>query len=62
MKPMTDTQEPDLETAMKVVYQWNYDAEIECIPTCLAEGEEAKYDMVRAGDYLKARFTSAVNA
>jgi hypothetical protein len=40
----------------------NYDAEIDCIPTCLADAELAKYETVRAGDYLKARFTAAVNA
>jgi isopenicillin N synthase-like dioxygenase len=40
----------------------NYDAEIECIPTCLAPEGKARYDKVRAGDYLKARFTAALNA
>ena len=40
----------------------NYDAEIECLPTCLEAGEDARYDAVRSGEYLKARFTSAVNA
>ena len=39
----------------------NYDAEIECIPTCLEAGQEAKYESVRAGEYLKERFTAAVN-
>ena len=24
----TSTQEPDVTTAMKVVYQWNYDSEV----------------------------------
>ena len=29
MQVKTATQEPDMETAMKVVYQWNYAPEIE---------------------------------
>lgn len=39
----------------------NYDAEIACIPTCLAEGEKPKYDLVRGGDYLNQRFNAASN-
>lgn len=39
----------------------NYDAEIRCIETCLGTGEKAKYEPVLAGDYLKQRFTAAVN-
>ncbi|MEM7433431.1 MAG: 2-oxoglutarate and iron-dependent oxygenase domain-containing protein [Pseudomonadota bacterium] len=40
----------------------NYDAKIECIPTCLADGEQAKYKPVTAGDYLMGRFKSALAA
>jgi hypothetical protein len=29
----TPTQEPGLDTAMKVVYQWNYDPEVEELRT-----------------------------
>jgi len=39
----------------------SFDAEIECIPTCLKPGEEPKYRPVQAGEYLVKRFTSAVN-
>jgi len=39
----------------------NFDAEIECIPTCLKPGEVPKYVPVQAGEYLVKRFTSAVN-
>jgi isopenicillin N synthase-like dioxygenase len=34
----------------------NYDASIECIPTCVAPGEVAKYDPITAGDYLTSKF------
>ena len=39
----------------------NYDAEIECIPTCLPAGQKQKYGPVQAGRYLTERFMSAVN-
>jgi len=39
----------------------NFDAKIECIPTCLRPGEEPKYEPVLAGQYLIERFTSAVS-
>ena len=40
-------------------YNTSFDAEISCIPTCLADGEQAKYGTVRGGDYLVQRFSSA---
>ena len=62
VKPSASEGRASRRQSMAFFMNTNYDAEIECIPTCLAAGEAAKYDMVRAGDYLKARFTSAVNA
>jgi len=40
----------------------NFDAEIRCIPTCVAEGETEKYSPVEAGPYLMNRFRSTVQA
>lgn len=37
----------------------DYDAEIRCIPTCLAPGETAKYEPVLAGAYLMEKFSAA---
>ena len=37
----------------------NLDAEIECIPSCLAPGEQPKYEKVLSGPYLWNRFSSA---
>lgn len=37
----------------------NFDAKIECIPTCLEAGQKAKYEPVLAGDYLKGLFLAA---
>lgn len=37
----------------------NYDALVECIPSCRDDGTPAKYDATAAGDYLKAKFMAA---
>ena len=37
----------------------NYDALVECIPSCRDEGTPAKYDATAAGDYLKGKFIAA---
>ncbi len=47
--------------SMAFFHNSNYDARIECIPTCLEAGEDPKYLPVQAGQYLIKRFTSAVN-
>lgn len=38
----------------------NWDATIECLPTCLASGETAKHTPVEAGPWLMAKFQSTV--
>ncbi len=38
----------------------NFDADIDCIPTCLADGATMKYPSVQAGQYLYDRFSSAL--
>ncbi len=37
-------------------HQPNWEAEISCIPTCLAPGEKAKYAPVRSGEHLMEKF------
>ena len=39
----TSTQEPDLSTAMKVVYQWNYDPEVEELRNLYVKAAEAQW-------------------
>jgi hypothetical protein len=39
----------------------SFNAEIRCIPTCLAEGQRSRYEPVLAGSYLQQRFSSAIN-
>lgn len=38
----------------------NWDARIECIPSCLAPGEEPRYPPMEAGPHLMAKFRSTV--
>jgi isopenicillin N synthase-like dioxygenase len=38
----------------------NWDALVECIPTCLAGGEVARYGPVRAGPHLMSKFRATV--
>lgn len=39
----------------------NLDSVIECIPSCLAPGEQPKYEKVVSGPYLQSRFESAID-
>jgi isopenicillin N synthase-like dioxygenase len=39
----------------------NLDSVIECIPSCLAPGEQPKYEKVLSGPYLQSRFESAID-
>jgi isopenicillin N synthase-like dioxygenase len=40
----------------------NYDALIECLPTCRAAGEAAKYPPVTSGEHLRRQFMRTQNA
>ncbi len=40
----------------------NWDAVIECIPSCLASGEAPRYPPIAAGPHLMQKFRSTVNA
>jgi isopenicillin N synthase-like dioxygenase len=33
----------------------NYDQRIECVPTCLAPGEKARYETITAGEHIKRK-------
>lgn len=40
----------------------NWDARIECIPSCLRPGEQPRYEPIDAGPHLMNKFKSTVNA
>jgi len=39
----------------------NYDARIECLPNCKADGEPAKYEPTTSGGHLRSMFTTTQN-
>jgi len=41
-------------------HQPNYDALVECLPSCRGAGEPPRYPAVRAGDHLHAQFSAQV--
>ena len=47
----TPTQEPELDTAMKVVYQWNYDPDVEELRNLYAKATEAQWVAEREIDW-----------
>jgi hypothetical protein len=47
----TDTQEPDLETAMKVVYQWDYEPTIDTLRRLYVKGAELQWVAERDLDW-----------
>ncbi|HYD49084.1 MAG TPA: ferritin-like domain-containing protein [Terriglobales bacterium] len=47
----TSTQAPDLDTAMKVVYQWNYDSEVEELRRLYHKATEAQWIAEREIDW-----------
>ncbi len=48
---VTETQEPDLDTAMKVVYQWNYEPEVEELRRLYDKANEAQWIAEREIDW-----------
>src|SRR2546422_2640756 len=48
---VTATQEPDLDTAMQVVYQWNYEPEVEELRRLYVKAAEAQWVAERDVDW-----------
>ncbi len=47
----TTTQEPDLDTAMKVIYQWNYDSEVDELRRLYVKATESQWIAEREIDW-----------
>jgi isopenicillin N synthase-like dioxygenase len=47
-------------TSLPFFHNANWDAVVECLPTCLAPGEAPRYPPVRAGAHLMAKFRATV--
>lgn len=60
VNPPPDTRGSTRRQSIAFFHQPNWDAEISCIPTCLAQGENAKYLAVGSGAHLMEKFHSTV--
>jgi isopenicillin N synthase-like dioxygenase len=60
VNPPPDSTGSTRRQSVAFFHQPNWDAEITCIPTCLAPGEKPKYPPVRSGEYLMQKFHSTV--
>ncbi len=49
---VTDTR----RMSLVFFHQPNYDAVVECLPSCLTEGEQPKYGPISSGDHLVSKF------
>ncbi len=58
--PPPDAQGSTERFSLPFFHNANWDAAVECLPTCLAPGDEPRYPPVRAGSHLMAKFRSTV--
>ena len=62
VNPPTDAGGSTRRQSIAFFHQPNWDAEIACLPGCLAPGELPKYPPVRSGPHLMSKFRSAVES
>jgi len=60
VNPPRLSDEDSRRLSLVFFHQTNYDTVVECIPSCVGVGEEAKYPPVTFGDYLNLKFTRQV--
>lgn len=61
IQPETEGNTAVRRQSMAFFHNTNFDARIECIPTCVRPGEKPLYEPILGGQYLVERFTSALN-
>ncbi|HEY0200167.1 MAG TPA: 2OG-Fe(II) oxygenase family protein [Burkholderiaceae bacterium] len=54
--PAGDAARNTRRQSLVFFHQPNYDAMVECLPSCLAPGEKPKYAPISSGDHLKSKF------
>ena len=55
--PALDSDANDRRLSLIYFFESNYDAMIECLPTCQSEDNPAKYPPIRAADYILEKYT-----
>jgi|FLOH01.1.fsa_nt_gi isopenicillin N synthase-like dioxygenase len=53
--------DPSARQSMAFFHMANWDATIECLPTCVEQGRAPKHEPVQAGPWLMRKFQSTVN-
>lgn len=56
VNPPRDKAGDSRRISLVLFHQPNYDALIECLPTCLEPGAEPKYAPITSGDHLRSKF------
>lgn len=56
VNPPPDIANTNRRQSLVFFHQPNYDAMVECLPSCLTPGEQPKYAPVSSGDHLKSKF------
>lgn len=56
VNPPFEQAQTNRRQSLVFFHQPNYDAMVECLPTCLAPGEAAKYAPISSGDHLTSKF------
>ena len=56
VNPPRDVAHDSRRISLVFFHQPNYDAMIECLPTCLDSGERAHHDPISSGDHLYSKF------
>jgi isopenicillin N synthase-like dioxygenase len=62
VNPRPDAATSNRRTSFPFFHNANWDARVECLPTCLARGEMPRHPPVLAGAHLMAKFRSTVVA
>ena len=56
VNPPVDNASTNRRQSLVFFHQPNYDAMVECLPSCLAPGEKPKYAPISSGDHLTSKF------
>jgi isopenicillin N synthase-like dioxygenase len=56
VNPPRDKAGDSLRQSLVFFHQPNYDAMVECLPSCIAPGKPAKYAPISSGDHLRNKF------
>lgn len=56
VNPSFETAATSRRQSLVFFHQPNYDAMVDCLPSCLTEGEAPKYAPISSGDHLRSKF------